>query len=316
MIIKKDPSWAGLIFSIKGSDLSDIWFRLLVTTLVGAGVTVVYKALGPRAESLSLTALPFSLIAVALAIFLGFRNNASYDRWWEGRRLWGQLVNACRSLTRQTLTLVRAPAGNAAEEREAEELQRETIRRAIAFAHALRLHLREDPATNDLEPFLPAEELARLPLERNRPLAILQAIGIGLRQAYDRGWVHPYHLPVLEGSVAQLTDVQGGCERIRQTPVPFAYTVLMHRIITFYCLSLPFGIVPQVGWMTPIVVFLIAYAFFGLDSIGDEIHDPFGTDPNDLPLHAISRNIEINLRQRLGETDLPAPLQPVNEILV
>jgi putative membrane protein len=123
------------------------------------------------------------------------------------------------------------------------------------------------------------------------------------------------HLPVLEGSLTTLTDIQGGCERILATPVPFVYNVLMHRIVAGYCLFLPFGLVDTIGWVTPLAVAFIAFAFYGLDSIGEEIEEPFGTDWNDLPLSQLSRMIEVNLRQRAGDKDIPPLMQPVDGVL-
>ena len=112
-----------------------------------------------------------------------------------------------------------------------------------------------------------------------------------------------------------LTDIQGACERIKGTPIPFSYTTLIHRITAVYCYALPFGLVDEVKVFTPFVCAIVAYAFFGLDVVGDEIEMPFGTDFNDLPLRAISRMIEVNLLQRLGEEDLPPLLKPINEFL-
>ena len=123
------------------------------------------------------------------------------------------------------------------------------------------------------------------------------------------------HLPVLEASLTEITTVQGACERIKSTPIPGSYTILIHRIVALYCLGLPFGIVSSVGLMTPVVVAIVAYAFYGLDAVGTEIENPFGTDENDLPLSALSRMIEVNLRQRLGESELPELLRPVDGIL-
>jgi ion channel-forming bestrophin family protein len=122
-------------------------------------------------------------------------------------------------------------------------------------------------------------------------------------------------MPVFEKSLTEMTTIQGGCERIDNTPVPFAYTTLIHRIVGFYALLLPFGIVNDVQWMTPLVVFMICHAFFGLDEIGDEIEEPFGIEPQDLPLAAISRTIEINLLQYLDEPDVPPMLEPVGRVL-
>jgi putative membrane protein len=122
-------------------------------------------------------------------------------------------------------------------------------------------------------------------------------------------------VPVLEASLTSFTDIQGACERIKTTPIPFSYTTLIHRITAVYCYALPFGVVDTVGIYTPVVVVLVAYAFFGLDVVGDEIEMPFGTDPNDLALGAISRTIETNLRQRIGDAQLPGPAQPVDDVL-
>ena len=256
-----------------------------------------------------LTTTPFTLIGLALGIFLGFRNNTSYDRFWEGRKLWGAVVNNTRSLARQTLTMVRSSDDDVT------AFRAENVRRVIAYAHALRMHLRDERNFDELQSLLDADEWAALEAEVNPPIAILQRLGDRFAEAHVRGWIHPMHWPVLEGSLTALTDVQGGCERIKATPIPFIYNILMHRIVAVYCFALPFGLVESVGMFTPVVVALVSYAFFGLDAVGDEIEDPFGLHPNDLPLSTITRMIEVNLRQRLGETELPPLLEPVDSIL-
>jgi len=110
--------------------------------------------------------------------------------------------------------------------------------------------------------------------------------------------------------LSDLCDVQGGCERIKSTPIPWSYTVLMHSIVAVYCFALPFGLIDTTKLLTPLVVALIAYAFLGLDAVGDELEEPFGSDYNDLPLTTLSRMIEVNLRQLLGESELPPLLTP------
>jgi putative membrane protein len=119
---------------------------------------------------------------------------------------------------------------------------------------------------------------------------------------------------VLEQTLVNLCDRQGGCERIKLTPIPFSYTVLLHRIVAFYCALLPFGIMDAAKWGTPFVVLAVSYCFFGLDAVGDELEQPFGTDVNDLPLHAITRTIERNLRERIGQV-IPPPLQSHRGVL-
>lgn len=324
MYVKRSDYWKVVVFSFSGTVLARIWGRLLFTVGVATAAYVLMTyGLMPK---LTLTTVPFSLVGVALAIFLGFRNNTAYDRYWEGRKLWGQLVNVTRSTGRQLSTLlavgaarekVPAPEDSSAEElAAAEALRRRAIYRMIAFTHALRHALRGESGDEELRPFLPPEDLQALPTGGARPQRVLQGLTSDLLEARQRGWLHPYDLRLIEGGVSEMTAVQGGCERIQSTPIPHPYQVLIHRIVGVYCFTLPFGIVDTVGILTPLVAGLIAYAFLGLDAIGDEIEDPFGFDPNDLPLSAISRKIEIDLRGRLGETDLPPPLEPVNGLLM
>jgi putative membrane protein len=314
-MIVQQKNWIQLILTIRGSALSSIIWRVLLVTSVAAAVTLLH--LEYEVFEVSMTPLPFTLIGLALSIFLGFRNNTSYDRFWEGRKLWGRMVNVSRSLTRQLLTLVNSPStADESERKETSATQHELVYHVMGYVHAFRQHLRNQWQPNELEPFFSASELESLEIEKNRPVAILQLIGNKLQTLYQKGHIHAYHLPVLEQSLTEMTTVQGACERIKSTPIPFSYTVLIHRIVAFYCFALPFGIADKVGLLTPLVVAFVSYAFFGLDAIGDEIEEPFGLHTNDLPLSALSTMIEVNLRQRLGETELPALHQPTKHGLL
>lgn len=313
MLVPAKRSWWRLVFKYKGSELPGTKYRIAGVVLVAVIVTILEERHGWHPN---LKPLPFTLIGVALGIFLGFRNNASYDRWWEGRKQWGLFVNMARTFARQIITLIGPqPGGPAVDPVELRALHQELVYRIIACAHATRLALRDDSDTKDLEPFLPPDEVAALHHESNKPSAINFGTAVRIRRAWERGWIHPQHLPALEQCMVELTHYHGGSERIKSTPIPFSYTTLIHRITAVYCYSLPFGLVDEIGIYTPFVCAMVSYAFFGLDVVGDEIENPFGKDPNDLPLRAISRLIEVNLRQRLGETDLPPLLRPVDEIL-
>jgi putative membrane protein len=309
MTFEHPPSWVGIVLHLRGSVLARISGRLCVTTVFAVGITILHHQ-GLLAETLTPT--PFALIGVALSIFLGFRNNSSYQRYWEGRILWGRLVNTSRSLTRQILTLVVPKVEGQADE----ELQFAFVHRLAAYVHALRFHLRNETSRySELARLLPNDDLQRLAATSNPPISLLHSLAERLGDAWQRGWVDPFHLTVLEKSLSNLTDIQGGCERIKSTPIPFSYTLLIHRIVAVYCLALPFGLVNTTKIATPFVVLLVGYAYFGLDAIGDEIENPFGTDTHDLPLEALSTMIEINIRESLGETDLPAPRTPKSNVL-
>lgn len=305
--------WWRQITTLRGTALERVWRRLLVVTLVASAVTVAHEYV-EDSPLWDLTTTPFALVAVALGIFLGFRNNTSYDRFWEGRKLWGQLVNTTRSLSRQVLMLVGPAAGEPSAGPELQAVHRALVYRVIAYVHALRQHLRDEDDLDALEGLLPQGEREALRGQLNRPIAILRELGGRFRVAWCEDRVHPQHLPLLEESLRTLTDIQGACERIKSTPIPSSYTVLIHRIVAVYTFALPFGLVETIGVATPVVVAIIGYAFFGLDAVGDEIEDPFGTDINDLPLATLSRMIEINLRQTLGETEVPPVLRPVDGV--
>jgi putative membrane protein len=301
--VDKKRSWIQIVL-FGGRALPRIWFRTLFVTALSALATVLYAKV--PAFHYSLTPTTFTLLGLPLGIFLGFRNGASYDRFWEGRKLWGALVNTSRSFARQILTLVAEEADEpGASSEPVRKLQIELVHTMIAYVHALRLHLRDGDAKEALGEAIPAPELDAIADDDNVPLAVLQRIGVRLADARRRQWIHPFHLPVLEQSLAALTDIQGACERIKSTPVPWSYTVLMHRIVGVYCALLPFGFMDSVGWLTPVVVLVISYCFFGLDSIGEEIEQPFGLERNDLPLLSISTIIERDLRRRLGEAGPP-----------
>lgn len=304
-------SWFRLLFQIRGSALPKIRGRLFAVFVVACTVTAASEYFG-RVKT-DLTPVPFSLISLALGVFLGFRNNTSYDRYWEGRRLWGRLVNNARSMARLTLTLIAPDVTSVARAtpEATRALQQALIYRVIAFAHALRLHLRNELSEpKDLVPFLTTEELGALKVQRNVPLYVAQRMSLLIAEARNLGVLRHRDVHLLENLVTDIVDVQGGCERIRATPIPWSYTVLMHSIVAAYCFALPFGLVSTTHLLTPVVVLLIAYAFLGLDAVGDELEQPFGHEDNDLPLNAISCTIEVNLRQLLGETDLPKLPEP------
>jgi putative membrane protein len=315
MMVPERTGWVRTVLRYRGSELPRTKNRILGVLVLSILVTAAEK--WTPEQLFDVRTIPFTLTGVALSIFLGFRNNAAYERWWEGRKLWGALVNTSRTFARQAVTLISPPRDASPElVAEVEALERDLVHRAIAFVHTMRHALRDEMPGDDVARHLPADEFEALKKETNRPSAVTFGMALRIKHAFDRGFIHPMHLPTLEQTLVALTDIHGGCERIKSTPIPFSYTTLIHRIVAVYCYCLPFGLVTEIGMLTPVASLVVSYAFFGLDIVGDEIEQPFGYDANDLPLSSISKMIEINLRQRLGEKDLPAMMKPVNEVLV
>jgi putative membrane protein len=307
MIVRDRPSGIRLFLVMRGSILSSIWRQMLVTTLLAVLVTLGNGRFGPH--RFSLTPTPFTLMGLPLAIFLGFRNNSAYDRYWEGRKQWGELVVRSRNLARQCLTLVDPGQPYA---RAAGDVRGRMVRRAIAFCHALRHQLRGGDAAVDCARLLDEHEWARVRGGANLPHRLMLEMGADLARCLHQRRIDACVAPALEASMAAMAGAATACERLRNTPIPFSYTLLLHRTAYLYCFLLPFGLVDTIGYLTPFVVAIVAYTFFGLDALGDEIEEPFGMDANDLPLDAICRAIEIDLRESLGDTEIPPPLTPVD----
>lgn len=299
MIVRPRPHWLRMLFVWHGSVLPNIAPQLLAVIAFSAAVVALH---GQVFETkIALTFVPFTLVGLTLAIFLGFRNNTSYARYWEARTLWETLLNAGRTLARQSLTLLddtsKAP---------------ELVYRMIAFVHALRHELRNTSPEQDFARLLPTTDCQRLASVRYKPAIVLLMVGESLRDARLRGHVPHVLVPAMELHLGHLSEVLGGCERIAGTPIPFTYSVIIHRTIYLYCLLLPFGLVDSIGLMTPLIVGFIAYTFFALEALGAQIEEPFGIEPNDLALDAMACMIEATLREILGERELPVVPGPVN----
>ncbi|QWT21433.1 bestrophin family protein [Bacillus sp. NP157] len=278
------PRIGSLLFAYRGTIMPVIVWRLAFTVLLSLVIAVLDLRYGWFGGGLNAT--PLTLMGLTLAIFLGFRNTVAYQRWWEARNLWGELLISSRDLARQVRAFL---PGAAAEERA------RLIGMVIAFAHALRHHLRGTDATRDLARWLSPRLADAIAVAPNRPAFLLHRLGVGLADAARAGHVDPILLASIDAKVSSLSHVLGGCERIRGTPIPFSYILMLHRSVYVYCFFLPFCLVGVLGWFTPAVVAILAYTFFGLDALGDQIEDPFDVMPNDLPLDAYSTTIQNDL---------------------
>lgn len=302
MIVRPRPHWLRLLFVWRGSILSQILPQLTLTLALAVVVTLLHGQV--LRWKVPMNFVPFSLIGLTLAIFLGFRNSTSYGRWWEARMLWGALLIDCRAAVRQALTL--AEGGGEA---------RVLALRLIALVHALRHQLRGTDPAADLARLLPAAEAQRVMAARYRPAMLLLMAGEWLRDLRAQGRAESAIVPALEGPLDRIGAAIGGCERLANTPIPFTYSVIIHRTIYLYCLLLPFGLVDAIGPMTPVIVVLVAYTFFALEALGSEIEEPFGEAPNDLALDAICWSVETSVRESIGDADWPPPPQARDYVL-
>jgi putative membrane protein len=259
--------------------------------------------------------IPLSLFGGAIGVVVGFRNTSSYARWWEARTLWGSIVNYSRTLSRQALSMIDIRAESESECAEIEAMRRAIIYHQIAYVHAFRCQLRGQKPWSDIKRLLSDPEIASLQNEKNVAVAIQQRLASLLKECHTRGWIDTIQWASLEDSLTGLANAQGGAERIKNTPMPGQYDFLPQLFVRVYCLLLPFGMVKSLELLTPIGSSLVGLMFLALDQIGRDLESPFENDWNDVPLTAISKTIEINLRQLLGETTLPEPEKPIRGVL-
>lgn len=296
MIVHPNPNLLNILISVKGSIARRMALRSLMITLLASLIVLVGK-LHPD-WFVRVEATPFTLLGLSLSIFMSFRNNACYDRWWEGRKAWGRVILEIRAFTRQSLAI--------GDERVREEL----LRQICGFAHALNARLRDE------DEFAAADKwVSELEPRQNLSDSILRRIGQQCTRLARLGDISEWRAIALEERLNGLTEAQAVCERIKTTPLPFPYTLLLHRTIYIFCILLPFAMAIPLGWLTPIFTAIVSYTFFGLDAIGDELENPFGRDENDLPTDAMVRTIEREILSELGHRKLPPVLEPVDFVL-
>lgn len=262
----------------------------------------------PELFSMNTTAL--AVVGGAIGIFVSFRTNSAYDRWWEGRKLWGRLINTSRHFSTQALHFVG--------DRD-DTLGRTLVRRQIAYVHALRCLLRsQDPfADGYVLSNLTDEEVQDLRDQSNVTHAILHLNHRDFTTAADTLGIDPRRHQQLDESVRHLLDIQGGCERIKKTPLPRGYGFIAETLIRYYSYLLPFALVGDLHVFAIPISVLVCMAFTLINEAGRVLEDPFSMFWNGLPLFAMSRTIENDLRSRMGDRDLePLPVPDAHGILM
>lgn len=295
MIVRPKASFWNILFAVRGSIAGRIAWRCMFITALAC--LIVYSGDFHIETMARLGTAPFGLIGIAISIFMSFRNSAAYDRWWEGRKQWGELLVQIRSLCRELSDL------------DAEAKKRIFVP-LIAYAHALSARLRGEDEIAAARPW----DIAPSP-GPNVSDIILRKVGADILALNKAGVLSDWRYSSVAIRMNEIANVQAACERIKSTPLPFAYTLLIHRTVYLFCLLLPFGLAPQLGWATPVIVAFISYTFFGLDAIGDDLAEPFAPADNGLPIRALVRTLEREIMDFLGMKPLPDELQPVGYVL-
>jgi putative membrane protein len=302
MSIDYDPhDWDSHLYDIRGSMVREIIGRVMTCVVWSALVTAFHFFVHP----IGTPSTVHTLLGTALGLLLVFRTNSSYDRFWEGRKLWGSITNECRNLARGAWTYLSADP----------ERARAVINWTAMFPYAalsvLRGHVELGPPATRVPP----EQLEEVKRSNHLALAVTTRISAELIAARDQGTISDIQLAALDQNAQLLIDYIGGCERIRRTPMPYPYMVHLRRALIMYCFTLPFALVKEFGWGTVLDTFLVAYIFFGIEEIGVEIEDPFGDDANDLPMERFAAGIDEVLqggpaRPQVERDGAPASARP------
>ncbi|GAB5538694.1 MAG: bestrophin family ion channel [Salibacteraceae bacterium] len=268
---------------------------------IGSLAYFLYHVLG--IEQVALPIAPVSIVGVAIAIFLGFRNSSAYDRWWEARKIWGGIVNTNRSWAMEVTSFVDAGL----EQHELKDECRRLIYRQLAWNSALEMHLRNSMEVNALAEFLDDKELVELANKRNIPSQLLNLQSKHLQRLYRKNVIEDFSRIELNSLLKEFYNLQGRAERINNTVFPYYYNYFTRLFLWLFMAILPFALVDIMEYAIVPLSVAISFVFHILDKSGAITEDPFMGRAADTPMKALCRTIEIDLRQMLGEEDIPGP---------
>lgn len=294
-------------------------YELAFATVWALVVWILFEPFGLRKAM-----LPFSIAATlggALAIFLGFRNNNSYARWWEARQIWGGIINSSRVLGRLVITFTDSHAHQANyDQARSERFKKSLIYKQIAWVHALRLHLRGQSDWSVLAPLLSPAEYQQVLQAQNKPHIIQMLMGREIYQAMAQGTLGGFDSFQMEGQLLALAGFQGNAERIKNTPLLRQYHFFTGLFLYTFLFLLPFCLVgdfqrmEMTAMMIPVSI-LVSFVFATIAKVGEVNEDPFENRITDVPMTALAMTIERDLRESLGEATLPAAVMPVDGVL-
>lgn len=285
MLKYDNRNWFSFVFRQGGKHVEGMWWSLIVMALV----TFFLIWLEKEVDWFHIDMPPtfHTVLGLVLGLLLVFRTNSAYDRWWEGRKQLGVMVNITRNLAIKIQMYV--PKADYPEKEHLQNL-------IYAFAFSVKEHLQLKKYENVIEHIPEKIREAYLAVE-HKPNFILGQIGFHLNELNEKGIISNEKLIILEKDTNTLINVLGACERISATPIPMAYALHLKRILLVYCLSLPFGFIGQLSWFAVPVVLVVFYTMVGIELIAEEIEDPFGLDENDLPVEELSYKIKANIEE-------------------
>ncbi len=282
---REKREWLKVILQMQSSVIPAIIFRVIFCGLFGFLIALLYFFNFPVNWPIESGIIP----SIVLGLLLVFRTNTAYERFWQGRQLWGSLINTVRNFSRQIWVSVEENEASDRKEKEA------IMRLLVAFAIAGKLLLRGQEVNHELEGYMPLEWYEKLKEMNHPPIHIAFLISDYLQHQYERGCINSYQLTAMFKLLDRMVEALTGCEGILKTPIPLAYAIHLRQLLLIYCLLLPFQIVNEFHFWTGIVVALISFTVFGIEEIALEIENPFGHDPNDLPLDTICTTMHHNI---------------------
>ncbi|MCT7954188.1 bestrophin family protein [Laspinema palackyanum] len=284
-----------LIFQLKGSVIPTILPPVLCSGLFGLIVSILYRLGYP----VSWPVLEGVVPTIVLGLLLVFRTNTAYDRFWEGRKAWGNLVNSVRNFSRHILVEI-------CENHPADATEKANhLRLLVAFAVATKLHLRNERINDELKGLVSPEQYDKLTRMNHPPLEIAFWLGDYLQKQYRLNKLNIYQLTTMLNLLDTMVDTLGSTERILKTPMPVAYAIHLKQLLLIYCLALPFQIVSHLDLWTGPFAALISFTLLGIEKIGIEIENPFGYDSNDLPLDTICATMRVNIEDLISLSVTP-----------
>jgi len=282
--------WFHIALHLRASVIPAICPRVLLCGLVGIAITGARQAGWPVALPLESSIVP----SLVLGLLLVFRTNTAYDRFWEGRKQWGMLVNTVRNLARQIWVAV------AEEHPRDRQAKIATLRLLVAFAVATKLHLRAEGINDELAALMPRDWWEQLRTMNNPPLEVAFWIGDYLQHQHERQCLNTYQLAACFRLLDEMANVLGACERILKTPIPLAYSIHLKQMLLLYCFSLPLQLVDTFSWWTGPLTAIVSFTLFGIEEIAIDIENPFGRDANDLPLDEICCTMQVNIEDLIA----------------